>query len=230
MQKGMDRENEHLNQNEIAAILNGSLALEKERACFRHWKSCPECRIRLREFSTRAGAFTSVHTAENVRLYTIASNPRFYIACSGATVVATAFSGKALRNTLRCTVADSGHPDENLFSAELVSRLIKYFTFGTPFGRLPVHPVSVSSAFMNRVLFWTWLIPSGETVSYGVIARWLERPVAARAVGQALHRNPVPLIIPCHRVLGKDGQLVGYGAGIGLKRHLLQLEGHSLKL
>lgn len=220
---------EHLKQNEAAAILNGSLALERERACFRHWKSCPDCRARLSEFINGAGAFTSVHTAENVRLHTIASNPAFHIACSDAAVVAAAFSLKALRNTLPCAAAAGAHPDEDPFSTELVSRLTNYFTFGTPFGRIPVHLISVYSAFTNRVLFWTWLIPPGETVSYGIIARWLGRPGAARAVGQALHRNPVPLIIPCHRVLGRDGQLVGYGAGIGLKRHLLQIEGHSLK-
>ncbi|MGC9363023.1 MAG: methylated-DNA--[protein]-cysteine S-methyltransferase [Fidelibacterota bacterium] len=229
MQKKMGRDNEHLNQNEIAAILNGSLVLKKERACFRHWKSCPECRVRLSEYFTGAGTFAPVPTAEHVRLYNIASNPAFHVACSDAAVVAAAFSLKALHNTLPCAAAAGTHPDEDPFSTELVSRLTNYFTFGTPFGRIPVHLISVKSAFMNQVLFWTWLIPPGETVSYGAIASWLGRPGAARAVGQALHRNPVPLIIPCHRVLGKDGQLMGFGAGIGLKRHLLQLEGHSLK-
>jgi O-6-methylguanine DNA methyltransferase len=67
-------------------------------------------------------------------------------------------------------------------------------------------------------------IPYGETRSYGEIARALGRPAAARAVGAANGANPLAPIIPCHRVVGADGGLTGYGGGLAMKRHLLDLE------
>lgn len=68
-------------------------------------------------------------------------------------------------------------------------------------------------------------IPFGETVSYGAIAKELGGgPEAARAVGAACNSNPIPLIIPCHRVVGADGSLVGFGGGLPLKRALLDFE------
>ena len=67
-------------------------------------------------------------------------------------------------------------------------------------------------------------IPYGETVSYGEIARDLGHPDAARAVGRANARNPVAVIVPCHRVIGADGSLTGYAGGLDNKRLLLELE------
>ena len=68
-------------------------------------------------------------------------------------------------------------------------------------------------------------IPYGETRSYGEIARNLGKPGAARAVGMANNANPIPIIIPCHRVIGNDGSLVGFGGGLPTKRKLLAVEG-----
>jgi methylated-DNA-[protein]-cysteine S-methyltransferase len=67
-------------------------------------------------------------------------------------------------------------------------------------------------------------IPYGETVSYGEIARRVGQPTAARAVGTANGRNPIAVIVPCHRVIGADGSLTGYGGGLERKRLLLELE------
>ena len=67
-------------------------------------------------------------------------------------------------------------------------------------------------------------IPYGETVSYGELARRIGRPSAVRAVGLANGRNPISVIVPCHRVIGADGTLTGYGGGIERKRLLLELE------
>jgi methylated-DNA-[protein]-cysteine S-methyltransferase len=67
-------------------------------------------------------------------------------------------------------------------------------------------------------------IPYGRTVSYGVLAAALGKPGSARAVGGANHRNPVSIVIPCHRVIGADGQLVGYGGGLWRKKWLLAHE------
>ncbi len=68
-------------------------------------------------------------------------------------------------------------------------------------------------------------IPYGQTRSYGRIARDLGKAGAARAVGLANHDNPIPIIIPCHRVIGQDGSLTGYGGGLDIKLQLLTLEG-----
>jgi len=68
-------------------------------------------------------------------------------------------------------------------------------------------------------------VPYGQTVSYGELARRVGRPGAARAVGQAVGANPIPIIVPCHRVVGADGSLVGYGGGLEIKSALLRLEG-----
>ncbi len=67
-------------------------------------------------------------------------------------------------------------------------------------------------------------IPYGQTRSYGDIARRIGRPGASRAVGSANNANPVAIIVPCHRVIGADGSLVGYGGGLDRKQHLLDLE------
>ena len=68
-------------------------------------------------------------------------------------------------------------------------------------------------------------IPPGETRSYGEIAQALGRPGAARAVGRANATNPLPLVVPCHRVVGADGSLTGFAGGLGWKRRLLAIEG-----
>ena len=68
-------------------------------------------------------------------------------------------------------------------------------------------------------------IPYGETRSYGDIARAVGKPQGFRAVGMANHRNPVAIVVPCHRVIASDGTLCGYGGGLDVKRKLLELEG-----
>jgi methylated-DNA-[protein]-cysteine S-methyltransferase len=89
-------------------------------------------------------------------------------------------------------------------------------------------PVDWSSLtlFQQRAYQLTCAIPYGQVITYGEIARQLGNPAAARAVGRAQATNPMPLVIPCHRVLGSDGALHGYGAGEGLKTKewLLALE------
>jgi methylated-DNA-[protein]-cysteine S-methyltransferase len=77
-----------------------------------------------------------------------------------------------------------------------------------------------------EVMVWNALleIPYGETLSYGEIARRISAPDAARAVGLANARNPIAVVVPCHRVIGADGSLTGYGGGLQRKRFLLDLE------
>jgi methylated-DNA-[protein]-cysteine S-methyltransferase len=83
---------------------------------------------------------------------------------------------------------------------------------------------TAGSPFQQRVWGALQGIPYGETISYGELARRIGVPSAARAVGVANHHNPVSIVIPCHRVIGADGSLTGYGGGLERKRLLLDLE------
>jgi O-6-methylguanine DNA methyltransferase len=83
--------------------------------------------------------------------------------------------------------------------------------------------------FQKDVLEQISKIPFGELVSYGDIAKNIGKPIARRAVGAATGSNPISLIIPCHRVVGADGRLVGYGGGLPLKERLLLMEGHHIE-
>ncbi|MCK4273289.1 MAG: methylated-DNA--[protein]-cysteine S-methyltransferase [Dehalococcoidales bacterium] len=85
--------------------------------------------------------------------------------------------------------------------------------------------LSVATSFQRRVWQAARLIPCGETRSYGWVAGQIGQPEAVRAVGQALGRNPLPVIVPCHRVLMADGGLGGFSGGIETKKFLLSLEG-----
>jgi methylated-DNA-[protein]-cysteine S-methyltransferase len=116
----------------------------------------------------------------------------------------------------------NGHRrDDGAFPA-IRAQLAEYFEGARTSFDLPLAPQGTS--FQLEV--WDALrhIPYGATASYGEVAASIGRPGAARAVGLANGRNPIAIIVPCHRVIGADGRLVGYGGGLDRKRYLLQLE------
>ncbi len=107
-------------------------------------------------------------------------------------------------------------------AAEAARQLREYFDgerteFDVPLGL-------AGTPFQQRVWAALRRIPYGETVSYGELATQIGQPGAARAVGLANGRNPIAIIVPCHRVVGSDGSLTGYGGGLERKRHLLAFE------
>ncbi|HPL53961.1 MAG TPA: methylated-DNA--[protein]-cysteine S-methyltransferase [Bacillota bacterium] len=106
---------------------------------------------------------------------------------------------------------------------EAVRQLKSYFAGELKEFTLPLKPEGTE--FMKKV--WSALceIPYGKTVSYKEIAEKVGVPKGARAVGIANNRNPIPIFIPCHRVIGADGSLTGYGGGLDMKKYLLELEG-----
>jgi len=87
---------------------------------------------------------------------------------------------------------------------------------------LPLEPSG--TPFQRAVWHELERVPFGATVSYGEVAKRVHKPQASRAVGAACGRNPLPIVIPCHRVIGKDGGLVGFGGGLDMKTALLELE------
>ncbi|HEX6928917.1 MAG TPA: methylated-DNA--[protein]-cysteine S-methyltransferase [Gammaproteobacteria bacterium] len=105
----------------------------------------------------------------------------------------------------------------------VIRQLEEYFAGKRRDFDLPLAPHG--TAFQQRVWNALLKIPFGKAVSYSDIAQRIGNPNAVRAVGLANGRNPIPVIIPCHRVIGKDGSLTGYGGGLPIKKKLLALEG-----
>lgn len=99
---------------------------------------------------------------------------------------------------------------KDYFSGKLKNFSLKLNLQGTP--------------FQIKVLQELQKVPYGETISYGGLARKIGNPKACRAVGAVNAKNPIPIIIPCHRVIGSNGKLVGFGGGLELKKMLLDLE------
>jgi len=128
----------------------------------------------------------------------------------------------------RTKSADSEWHEDSAVFTEVVDQLKSYFAGERKAFDLPL--VLEGTTFQERV--WTALqnIPYGETVSYKVLAERVGSPKAVRAVGAANGANPIPIIIPCHRVIGNDGSLTGFGGGLPLKKRLLELESRQMTL
>jgi methylated-DNA-[protein]-cysteine S-methyltransferase len=107
---------------------------------------------------------------------------------------------------------------------QAVAQLQDYFAGRRTRFELPLD-LQGGTPFQQSVWHALLAIPSGATTSYGVLSARIGKPAAVRAVGAAVGRNPVSVIVPCHRVLGSDGSLTGYAGGLARKTALLQLEG-----
>jgi methylated-DNA-[protein]-cysteine S-methyltransferase len=118
-------------------------------------------------------------------------------------------------------------PDDKLFE-DVVAQLTKYFAGTRRQFELPLAPAG--TPFQQRV--WAALldIPYGQTISYGELASRIGQKSASRAVGLANGSNPLPIVIPCHRVIGANGKLTGYGGGLPIKERLLALERGAQRL
>ena len=112
--------------------------------------------------------------------------------------------------------------------AETARQLKEYFAGQRKSFELPL--VLKGTDFQKKVWMALQKIPYGETMSYKQLAQMIDRPMAVRAVGAANGANPIPIIIPCHRVIGNDGSLTGFGGGLPLKKKLLEMESRQMKL
>lgn len=118
--------------------------------------------------------------------------------------------------------APAGVPRDERRLAPVLRQIDEYFAGSRREFDVPLAPRG--TAFQLEVWRALQRIPYGETRSYAEIARSIGRPAATRAVGAANGANPIPIIIPCHRVIGSNGALTGFGGGIDVKRWLLDLE------
>ena len=123
---------------------------------------------------------------------------------------------------------DPDWKEERCLFDDVIGQLHEYFAGERKTFSLTLIPEGTE--FQKAV--WSELrnIPYGETISYKELADRIGRPKAVRAVGAANGANPIPIIIPCHRVIGNDGSLTGFGGGLPLKKRLLELEGRQLAL
>jgi AraC family transcriptional regulator, regulatory protein of adaptative response / methylated-DNA-[protein]-cysteine methyltransferase len=128
----------------------------------------------------------------------------------------------SLRRRLRATVL----PGRNTHIEIVEQQLAEYFARTRR--RFDVSLVTPGSPFQRRVWKELARIPYGETRTYGDLARRLGLPSASRAVGRANGSNPISILLPCHRLIGKDGSLTGYGGGVWRKRKLLELEAAAI--
>ena len=110
---------------------------------------------------------------------------------------------------------------------ETAAQLSAYFNGDRRTFDVPLNPEG--TPFQLEVWRALLEIPWGEVTSYGALAERIDRPRAVRAVGAANGRNPIPIVIPCHRVIGRDGTLTGYGGGLEPKTALLLLEGRRAR-
>ena len=107
--------------------------------------------------------------------------------------------------------------------SEAVAQLDEYFAGERTQFDLPLE---LEGTTFQKQVWWALAdIPYGKTISYAELARMVGRPTAFRAVGQANGANPIPIILPCHRVLASGGRIGGYGGGLAMKRQLLAIEG-----
>lgn len=143
----------------------------------------------------------------------------YYTAPVGILEIRT--NGKAVIGLKKATTVGVADPDDDLVRA-VRRELDSYFA-----GQLRTFSVPVAlsgTAFQEQVWQALKKIPRGVTISYRDIAVQIGRPKACRAVGQAVHCNPVCIIVPCHRVIGSNGSLVGYAEGLDMKQALLAVE------
>jgi len=144
--------------------------------------------------------------------------------------VTTVGEGDAIVGVYMATIAHPpesiGEPGDDPLLRRAAHQLDEYFAGTLQTFDLPLRPQGTE--FQQAV--WKALqdIPYGETASYGELARKIGQPTASRAVGLANGRNPISIVIPCHRVVGANGSLVGYGGGVERKRTLLDLEQERL--
>lgn len=134
----------------------------------------------------------------------------------------------SFENSKRAAAVQTGWKADEAPFVEVVRQLQAYFGGERKEFDLPLAPEGTE--FQLKVWRSLRTIPYGETISYSQLAERIGNPKAVRAVGLANGCNPIPIIIPCHRVIGSDGSLTGFGGGLSNKRKLLDLESTQIRL
>jgi methylated-DNA-[protein]-cysteine S-methyltransferase len=160
------------------------------------------------------------NTPSLVQMHYVSPLGSIALAASASGLAGLWFEGQQHRPDLSACPQQPAHP----VLREAVAQLAQYFAGQRTHFDLPLD-LQGCTVFQQTV--WTALleIPSGQTWSYTALSQRIGKPAAVRAVGAAVGRNPISVVVPCHRILGADGSLTGYAGGLERKTALLKLEG-----
>jgi len=239
-------------ERDLVAVAAGEAGAAAAEGVERHVAICRECREELGRYRVLEGMVTDLRRAPmpgadptlaraeleskladiRSRLvgYGIFPSPlgKILIARSelGVSMVRYIDSEAAARAHMTHLAGDEDIVEDQAMVEALYRELLDYLEARNTHLRWPLDLRWAGSAFQRRVLEATTQLPYGAVASYGGIAKRIGAPESVRAVAQALRHNPLPIVIPCHRVIGSTGDLTGYaGTRIGLKQQLLTLEG-----
>jgi methylated-DNA-[protein]-cysteine S-methyltransferase len=234
----------------FVAYVMGELSRSGQVELERHARTCPECRLRLASFKSAGSTLDRMFSksprrsdlapAEKLLQAVLSQLPEqtlyyFTRKFSGFGHVLTAATERGLCFVSFREDAEDEYVDQwaeadfavarsELALKEPMRQLAEYFAGKRKNFDLPID-LRFASEFTRKVLAETGRVSYGQVRTYLDIARRLKRPQAARAVGNALGRNPVPIVIPCHRVVATGGKLGGFTGGLDVKRKLLAIEG-----
>jgi len=244
----------HINEDQVMALYLGELTRDEEQRLNHHVSDCPNCR---REFSLYHEILGGVETlvqqmggrhAELLRAsiknkmrgkqiyYEFMQHPLtgpLMVAVTNQGVCMMEFTDRSpfeIEELLKKRQPEAWVKRDQLMTAAIRQELQLYLQRKLSRFTIPLDWRFVAGAFQQQVLKITSRIPYGQVYTYGEIAKKIGRPKSSQAVGQALGANPIPLLIPCHRVVASGGKIGGFSgrpgeAGVNLKRKLLQLEG-----
>jgi len=214
----MDNHDDHIPLSQCDSIAGLKIKNDQADSLFHHWQSCPKCQYNIFLERKNNPVFRNLDK-NNCRVYNKSlniNNFQFDIT----------YNRLGIRNIkVFCETgleSDDITKHDNSVIRKFYSSVKSYLS-GNELLFNYIDPALIKTDFQKRVLFWSTLIPFGKTVHYGRIAEWLDIN-CAQAIGQALKKNPLPILIPCHRVIGKDGSLTGFGSGLELKEKLLKIE------
>lgn len=240
----------HINEDVVMAMYLGNLGTEDKLRVQQHVADCAICK---REFTTYHEVLSGIETLatkmggqrravilrasikQQMRkrqiYYDLLHHPLVgpvWIASTAAGVCLANFSERTpfeIEEFLKAKQPEAWIARDKVATATIVSELRDYLQKRLTEFSTPVDWRFVPAGFKRKVLQLVHKIPYGEVCTYGEIAERLGNPGAVRAVGQALGANPIPIFIPCHRVVASSGKLGGFSAGVNLKHRLLELEG-----
>ncbi len=240
----------HINEDQVMALYLGNLSSEDEQRLHHHVSDCSAC---SRELALYREMLSGVETlvqemggAEHAPLLRTAIQKQLrrrqiyydllYHALVGPVWVAMSLQGVCMihfsdrtpfeiEEELRELRPEAWIVRDRQATAKLVAELREYLQRRRDHFMIPIDWRFITPGFQRQVLEFVGRIPYGQVYTYGEVAEFLRQPKAARAVGQALGNNPIPMVIPCHRVVAAGGKLGGFSAGTNIKRRLLELEG-----
>lgn len=216
-------------EEQILAYVAGDLSGEDELAIAQHLGECGECCEQAAEFTALGCCLPDCCARDTIRWHSFdAPFGKMYVAATDRGLVRVSWQQRGPDAFVReMERRFPGRPvvRDGEMLAEAERELGEYFAGARSSFDLPVD-LSSLSPFDRRVLEVAFkTIRFGEVVPYAELAKRIGKPKAARAVGSALGRNPVAIVVPCHRVVRSDGSLGGYGGGVKFKERLLEIEG-----